>query len=123
MKLCTHARALLISLKPSAGHAAKEWVQGFMAWYNEEHRHSRIGFVTPGERHRGEDKALLAKRHEVYQAAKEANPARWHGQTRNWTQVGTVTLNPERPEQAQKLAAQKTGLGDNYLEKRRQKSP
>ena len=85
--------------------AAREWVQGFMAWYNEEHRHSRIGFVTPGERHRGEDKGLLAKRHEVYQAAREANPARWRGQTRNWTLVGAVTLNPERPEQAQKLAA------------------
>ena len=36
---------------------------------NEEHRHSRIRFVTPNERHRGEDKALLAKRDAVYQAA------------------------------------------------------
>lgn len=85
--------------------AARAWVQGFMAWYNEEHRHSRIGFVTPGERHRGEDKALLAKRHDVYQAARKANPARWRSQTRNWAPVGTVMLNPERPEQAQKLAA------------------
>ncbi|MFM5363959.1 integrase core domain-containing protein [Aeromonas veronii] len=102
-------RSCLTSPLPAEGFAsldaARAWVQGFMAWYNEEHRHSRIGFVTPGERHRGEDKALLAKRHEVYQAAREANPARWRGQTRNWTPVGTVMLNPERPEQEQKLAA------------------
>ncbi len=76
-----------------------------MAWYNEEHRHIRIGFVTLGERHREEDKGLLAKRHEVYQAAREAQPARWGGPTRNWTPVGTVALNPERSEPAQKLAA------------------
>ena len=29
--------------------AAREWVRDFMAWYNEEHRHSRIRFVTPNE--------------------------------------------------------------------------
>ena len=43
----------------------QEWVRDFMTWYNEEHRHSRIRFVTPNERHRGEDKALLAKRDAV----------------------------------------------------------
>ncbi|GJB05300.1 hypothetical protein KAM360_42430 [Aeromonas caviae] len=46
-----------------------------MAWYNDEHRHSRIRFVTPSERHRGDDKALLEKRHAVYQAAKVQHPA------------------------------------------------
>ena len=89
-----------------------------MAWYNDEHRHSRIRFVTPNERHRGEDKALLAKRDAVYQAAQAQHPARWSGKTRDWTPVGAVMLNPERsePEQNRRL---KTGLRDNYLEKRR----
>jgi putative transposase len=32
---------------------AREWVAGFVGWYNEEHRHSGIRFVTPGERHPG----------------------------------------------------------------------
>ena len=57
--------------------AAREWVRDFMTWYNDEHRHSRIRLVTPSERHRGEDKALLAKRDAVYQAAQARHPARW----------------------------------------------
>lgn len=85
--------------------AARGWVQDFMGWYNDEHRHSRIRFVTPSERHRGEDKALLAKRDEVYQAAKTAHPSRWSGQTRNWQPIGDVMLNPARPEQERKEAA------------------
>ena len=75
---------------------ARQWVSDFMDWYNHEHCHSRLRFVTPAQRHRGEDHSILAKRHEVYQAAKARTPQRWSGQTRNWTPVGTVMLNPER---------------------------
>ena len=39
---------------------------GFVPWYNDEHRHSGIRFVTPGERHRGEDTAVLQQRKAVY---------------------------------------------------------
>ncbi|MFM4717412.1 IS3 family transposase [Aeromonas veronii] len=85
--------------------AAREWVRDFMTWYNEEHRHSRIRFVTPSERHRGEDKALLAKRDAVYQAARARHPTRWSRTTRNWAPIGAVMLNPERPESEQKQAA------------------
>jgi putative transposase len=49
----------------SLGHA-RAWVAGFAAWYNDEHRHSGIRFVTPGERHRGEDIAVLEQRKAVY---------------------------------------------------------
>ena len=28
--------------------------------------------------------------------AREANPARWSGSTRDWSPLGAVTLNPER---------------------------
>ena len=38
--------------------AATEWVEKFVHWYNEEHLHSGIKFVTPGCRHRGEDVIL-----------------------------------------------------------------
>jgi putative transposase len=41
---------------------ARAWVAGFAGWYNDEHRHSGIRFVTPGERHRGEDIAILEQR-------------------------------------------------------------
>lgn len=75
---------------------ARAWVRDFMGWYNDEHRHSRIGFVTPSERHRGDDCAILAKRHELYQRQRSVRPERWSGNTRNWQPAGVVTLNPER---------------------------
>ena len=64
--------------------------------YNHEHRHSGIRYVTPAQRHTGQDKALLAARHAVYQQARERNPARWSRDTRDWSPVEVVALNPER---------------------------
>jgi len=46
--------------------AAREWVHGFVSWYNDEHRHSAIRFVTPSERHSGADKDILAQRDVLY---------------------------------------------------------
>lgn len=79
---------------------AREWVDGFVTWYNEEHRHSGIRFVTPGERHRGEAEELLQRRHQLYLAARERHPKRWTGSTRNWTIKNEVFLNPERSAKA-----------------------
>jgi putative transposase len=77
--------------------AAREWVHGFVHWYNEMHRHSGIRFVTPGQRHRGEDHAILGNRKVVYERAKQQRPERWSGDIRDWTPVGEVWLNPENP--------------------------
>jgi len=74
--------------------AARRWVAAFADWYNEVHRHSAIRFVTPGQRHRGEDVAILAARHAAYCTAKTRHPERWTGATRNWSLIGPVTLNP-----------------------------
>lgn len=76
---------------------ARIWVIGFQRWYNEEHRHSGLKFVTPGQRHRGEDIAILEKRRQLYDAAKIQCPGRWSGKTRNWEPVKTVYLNPGKP--------------------------
>lgn len=76
--------------------AARQWVNAFVNWYNLEHRHSAIRFVTPHERHAGQDSALLSKRANVYEAAKAANPQRWSGTTRNWQPVREVYLNPDQ---------------------------
>jgi putative transposase len=75
---------------------ARAWVEGFVAWYNHEHLHSALRFVTPNDRHIGRDRVLLAGRHMVYQRACKRHPQRWTGQTRNWTPVGAVILNPQR---------------------------
>lgn len=76
--------------------AARDWVWHFVGWYNEEHRHSAIRFVTPAQRHAGEDVPILARRHAVYAAARTRHPERWSGDTRNWSPVDVVTLNPQR---------------------------
>ena len=78
--------------------AARAWVQSFAAWYNLEHRHSAIRFVTPDQRHRGEDRSRLTQRHRVYETARAKRPERWSGKTRNWDPIGSVWLNPERPD-------------------------
>ena len=75
---------------------ARVWVYEFVRWYNLEHRHSRIKFVTPDQRHRGEDGIILAKRRELYERKKSQNPNRWSGATRNWVASGAVKLNPEQ---------------------------
>jgi putative transposase len=76
--------------------AARDWVKNFVNWYNVEHRHSRIKFVTPAQRHRGEDKAILKKRHSIYELAKSRMPERWSKNTRDWSPIGDVALNPEK---------------------------
>jgi transposase InsO family protein len=76
--------------------AARQWVGHFVQWYNHEHRHSAIRFVTPGERHAGLDTALLRRRAHVYEAAKARHPERWSGATRNWHPIRIVYLNPDQ---------------------------
>ena len=77
--------------------SARRWVERFVTWYNFEHRHSAIRYVTPEERHGGQESVILRNRHGLYQRALTANPERWSGQTRNWAPVEMVVLNPERP--------------------------
>ena len=85
----------------SLGHA-RDWVAGFVLWYNDEHRHSGIRFVTPGERHTGDDIDVLEQRKVVYEAARKAHPERWSGDTRNWDRPETVSLNPDKSDHQKK---------------------
>lgn len=75
---------------------ARTWVERFVAWYNAEHRHSGIRFVTPNERHYGHEDVVLARRRSVYEAARKRKPERWSAGSRNWTPVGRVVLNPKK---------------------------
>jgi transposase InsO family protein len=86
--------------------AARAWVYSFVEWYNNRHRHSAIRYVTPNQRHSGEDCAILEQRKQVYRAAKDKNPARWSGNIRNWNRIENVWLNPPKAVRAeeQKMA-------------------
>jgi transposase InsO family protein len=75
--------------------AARAWVEAFVHWYNTQHLHSAIRFVTPADRHAGRDVALLLRRDAVYARARRRTPARWSGASRDWTPIPAVRLNPE----------------------------
>jgi putative transposase len=75
---------------------AKTWVEHFVRWYNNEHLHSAIGFVTPNARHTGADVDMLAKRRAVYAKAHHRTPERWTRNVRRWARPLTVKLQPDR---------------------------
>ena len=83
---------------------ARQWVSRFVHWYNTEHLHSAIRFVTPRSRHLGLDKAILQKRSAVYEQAKHKHPRRWSGPTRNWSPITEVHLNPKKETIKTKVA-------------------
>jgi putative transposase len=55
------------------------FLRAFFPWYNEEHRHSGIGFFTPGQVHRGEVELIIEKRARALDAAFRAHPERFKG--------------------------------------------
>jgi transposase InsO family protein len=76
--------------------AARAWTTRFVTWYNTEHLHSAIGFVTPNDRHHGRDILILEHRRQLYAGAQRRHPRRWTGAPRDWSRPDIVTLNPER---------------------------
>ena len=88
---------------PSGGFAsldhARAWVARFVAWYNTDHLHSGIGYVTPDDRHAGRDAAILASRRRVYERAHRRHPSRWSRTTRRWERAEVVRLNGQNNEE------------------------
>ncbi len=78
---------------------ARQWVENFVIWYNKEHLHSGIRFVSPINRHEGKDIEILQKRHQVYLKAQQNNPLRWTGETRDWNPPEIVWLNKSHKHQ------------------------
>jgi putative transposase len=74
--------------------AAREWVNGFVEWYNNKHYYSGLNFVTPNARHNGTADKIMERRKKVYNTARTAYPERWTRKTRNWDLPRTVALNP-----------------------------
>lgn len=85
--------------------AARAWASRFVHWYNHDHLHSGIRYVSPADRHDGLDGEILQRRHALYLDARQRNPSRWARNTRDWSRVDVVTLNPERSEVAAAASA------------------
>ena len=78
---------------------ARAWASSFVRWYNEEHLHSAIRFVTPSDRHEGHERSILDARVQVYQRARKRHPERWARGSRDWSPIPRVALNsPPAPE-------------------------
>ncbi len=70
-------------------------MDGFIAWYNTEHRHSGIAMLTPATVHNGQAESVLAARHTVLQAAYLANPERFvRGAPKRIALPEAVWINP-----------------------------
>ncbi|MDA0712358.1 MAG: IS3 family transposase, partial [bacterium] len=67
--------------------------------------HSAIRFVTPAQRHDGQENAILQRRRRIYEVARQKHPERWSRQMRNWTPIATVRLNPDSKPKARDQAA------------------
>ena len=56
--------------------SAERWVTRFVDWYNTEHRHSVIRYVTPDDRHFGREAAVLKAREEFTLVEPNPDPSR-----------------------------------------------
>jgi transposase InsO family protein len=96
--------SLFKTLKYTAGYPgqfkdiehARRWMANFVNWYNTEHRHSSLGYVTPQQRRRGDYKEIFEKRNETLARAKERNPERWVRKQKVWGCDDAVFLNPSK---------------------------
>ena len=99
-----YIESLFKTLKYSSGYPirfkdieqAREWMADFVNWYNTEHLHSSIGYVTPKQMRDGSAVDIFKKRNEVMQMAKLKNPEYWGSRdTICWGAPEKVVLNPE----------------------------
>ena len=58
---------------------ARAHLRAFFGWYNDEHRHSGIGFMTPAMVHFGHSPVITEQRRRVLQVAYAAHPERFKG--------------------------------------------
>jgi len=100
-----YIESLFKTLKYSSGYPirfrdlehARQWMADFVNWYNTEHLHSSIGYVTPEQLRDGSAADIFKKRNEVMQKAKLKNPECWGSRdTICWGAPEEVVLNPEK---------------------------
>ena len=77
---------------------ARTWAQAFFPWYNTEHHHSGIGFMTPAAVHSGEAARLFTERQQTLTAAYAAHPERFvKGAPRPPALPLAAWINPPNP--------------------------
>ncbi|PRR84501.1 Integrase core domain protein [Clostridium vincentii] len=73
---------------------ARIWVSIFVDWFNNEHYHSGLNFLTPNSRHNREDNKIMEHRRKVYESTRQLCPQRFNKGIRTWKSPEKVALNP-----------------------------
>ena len=58
---------------------SRSFCQDFFGWYNTEHYHSGIGYLTPEDVHYGRAEQIIKEREKVLKTAFERHPNRFKG--------------------------------------------
>lgn len=99
-----YSEALFKTLKYTAGYPryfndlqhARDWMASFVDWYNTEHLHSALGYVTPQQRHDGSAEAIYEARNRTLEQAYQQHPERWSRKPKTWSAPKVVYLNPSQ---------------------------
>ena len=83
---------------------SRTWMTDFGHYYNTEHIHSAIGYVTPHQRRHGEDHAIFTARNEALKDAFELRPERWVRGPKHFVHESEVILNPAEQNGATKMS-------------------
>jgi putative transposase len=76
--------------------SARSWMADFVNWYNDKHRHSGIGYITPNQRHSGISYDIMNKRNAALLKAYASRPERWSRKPALWNADEIVYLNPSK---------------------------
>ena len=86
---------------------ARAYCQQFFTWYNSDHRHSGIGYMTPEAVHHHLASVMFRQREVTLEAAFNANPKRFKGNAPRPPELPiAVWINPPKKELADKTAAE-----------------
>jgi transposase InsO family protein len=87
--------------------------QQFFSWYNQEHYHSGIAWLTPESVHDARDKIILEQRHAVLTQAFLAHPERFNHRKPQLKKLPkAVYINPPKlVEEENKSGQQKAAMG------------
>lgn len=76
---------------------AQRFCRSFFPWYNNEHRHSGIAFLTPESVHYGEASQILALRQKTMEEAARHHPDRFKGKLPKMAKLPEcVWINPPK---------------------------
>lgn len=90
---------------------ARAHCQEFFEWYNNVHRHSGIGYLTPAAVHEGRARVIHQAREETLNAAFEAHRSRFKGKRPQPPDLPVATwINPPKKESAPAMRSEQPTL-------------